>query len=141
MRFAGTQLTNFIDPTNFDAIGKAAIGGTGIQKRGLMSSEGYVDRTQLKADEMIQSAEFGGQALSAEGAAAGQSAMWSGLSSGIGSLAGGFAKMPKAGKTPGPAPIPTPGLNKGLDVGYGELSNPSYLQLSQTQGITPLYKW
>ena len=91
------QLTNFLDPTNFDAIGKASIGGTGLQERALMSSESYVDRAKLKADEMIQVAEFGGQALSAEGAAAGQSAMWSGLSSGIGSLAGGFAKRPGAG--------------------------------------------
>ena len=98
MRFAGTQLTNFLDPTNFDAIGKASIGGTGLQERALMASESYVDRAQLKADEMIQSAEFGAQATAAEGSAAGQSAMFSGLSSGIGSLAGGFAKMPGAGK-------------------------------------------
>ena len=123
MRFAGTQLTNFLDPTNFDAIGKASIGGTGLQERALMSAESYVDRAKLKADEMIQAAKFGGQALSAEGAAAGQSAMWSGLSSGIGSLAGGFAKKPgtnigtNRGITPFSQPHPS-GIGREALGGY-----------------------
>ena len=97
MRFAGTQLTNFIDPTNFDAIGKSFINGQSMQNQAVMKGEGLVDRTDIQALADIESAKFGASATRAQGSAAGQSAMFSGLSSGIGSLAGGFAKMPGAG--------------------------------------------
>jgi len=94
MRFAGTQLTNFIDPTNFDAIGKSSINGQSLQNRASMMSEAYVDRADIQALADIESAKFGASATRAQGEAQGQSSMWSGLSSGIGSLAGGIAKMP-----------------------------------------------
>ena len=90
MRFAGTQLTNFIDPTNFDAIGKSSINGQSVQNQALMQSEAYVDRADIQALADIESAKFGASATRAQGAAAGQSAMFSGLSSGISSLAGGI---------------------------------------------------
>jgi len=94
MRFAGTQLTNFIDPTNFDAIGKSSINGQSLQNRASMMSEAYVDRADIQALADIESAKFGASATRAQGQAQGQSAMWGGISSGISSLAGGVAKMP-----------------------------------------------
>jgi len=97
MRFAGTQLTNFIDPTNFDPIGKSFINGQSMQNQAVMKGEGLVDRTDIQAEAEIEAAKFGASATRAQGAAQGQAAMFSGLSSGIGSLAGGFAKMPGAG--------------------------------------------
>jgi hypothetical protein len=103
MRFAGTQLTNFIDPTNFDPIGKSFINGQSMQNQAVMKGEGLVDRTDIQAEAEIEAAKFGASATRAQGAAQGQASMFSGLSSGIGSLAGGFAKMPGAGGTPGPA--------------------------------------
>jgi len=135
MRFAGTQLTNFIDPTNFDPIGKSFINGQSMQNQAVMKGEGLVDRTDIQAEAEIEAAKFGASATRAQGAAQGQASMFSGLSSGIGSLAGGFGKRPGAGGTgtgTGNAPFAdTTGLNSGLNVGYGQLSNPSYLQLSQ----------
>jgi len=107
MRFAGTQLTNFIDPTNFDAIGKSSINGQSLQNRASMISEAYVDRADIKALADIESAKFGASATRAQGEAQGQASMWGGLSKGIGSLAVGFANMPGAGAAPKGQPIPT----------------------------------
>ena len=97
MRFAGTQLTNFIDPTNFDAIGKSSIMGNSLENRAAMQSEAYVDRADIKALADIEAAKFGASATRAQGAAQGQSSMFSGLASGVGSIAGGFANMGGAG--------------------------------------------
>jgi len=108
MRFAGSQLTNFLSGTNFDNIGKAGIVSRANENNASVISDSYVDRADIQADATVQSAKYGASATRAQGAAAGQSAMWGGISSGISSLAGGIAKMPGAGapKTPG-QPIPT----------------------------------
>ena len=113
MRFAGTQLTNFIDPTNFDAIGKSFINGQSVQNQAVMKGEGLVDRTGIQGLAHIKSAEFGASATRAQGDAAGQSALFSGLSSGIGSLAGGFAKRPgtNIGTNRGITPFSQPHLS------------------------------
>jgi hypothetical protein len=97
MRFAGTQLTNFIDPTNFDAIGKSSINGRSIENQASMQSEAYVDRAEIKALADIEAAKFGAEATRAQGSAQGQASMFSGLGSMASGLAGGFASMPGVG--------------------------------------------
>ena len=97
MRFAGSQLTNFLSGTNFDNIGKAGIISRANENNASVISDSYVDRADIQADATVQSAKYGASATRAQGAAAGQSAMWGGISSGISSLAGGIAKMPGAG--------------------------------------------
>ena len=97
MRFAGTQLTNFIDPTNFDAIGKSSIMGDSVMNQAAMQSEAYVDRADIKALADIEAAKFGASATRAQGAAQGQSSMFSGLGSMASGIAGGFANMGGAG--------------------------------------------
>jgi hypothetical protein len=132
MRFAGTQLTNFMDPTNFDAIGKASINGQSLQNRASMMSEAYVDRADIKALADIESAKFGASATRAQGEAQGQSSMWSGLSNGIGSLAGGIANMPTGGGNnyglPAAATAPTQtGVNHfSLDSMMADFQQPGF---------------
>ena len=138
MRFAGTQLTNFIDPTNFDAIGKSSINGRSIENQASMQSEAYVDRAKIKALADIEAAKFGAEATRAQGSAQGQASMFSGLGSMASGLAGGFASMGESGGSLAPF-ADTAGLNSGLNAGYEGLSNPSYLQLSQK--VSPTFSW
>jgi hypothetical protein len=105
MRFAGTQLTNFIDPTNFDAIGKSSINGRSIENQASMQSEAYVDRAEIKALADIEAAKFGAEATRAQGSAQGQASMFSGLGSMASGLAGGFGTL--MNKTPAIKPQPT----------------------------------
>ena len=105
MRFAGTQLTNFIDPTNFDAIGKSSIMGNSVMNQAAMKGEGLVDLTEIKSAAEIEAAKFGASATRAQGAAQGQASMFSGLGSMASGIAGGFGTL--GNKTPAPVPQPT----------------------------------
>ncbi len=91
MRFAGSQLSNFISGTNFDNIGKAGITSRANENNARRVSDAYVDMADINADATVQSAKYGASATRAQGAAAGQSAMFSGLGSMASGIAGGFA--------------------------------------------------
>ena len=104
MRFAGTQLGNFMDPTNFDNISISSLQGKGMERMYNAEAGFLVDKAGLDGESLIKQAEYGASATRAQGSAQGQAAMWGGISSGIGSLAGGFAS--KAGGTPKPTPVP-----------------------------------
>ena len=108
MRFAGTDLTNFMSGTNFDNIGKMAHEARAHENNAMTVGEGLITRSDIAADATVDAAKFGASATVAQGAAQGQASMFSGIASGIGSIAGGFAKKAGAGapKTPG-QPIPT----------------------------------
>ena len=130
MRFAATNLNNFMDPMNFGAIGKANIMGQGLEERANIQGKSYVDRAEIKGDEIIGVAQAGVPVIAADASAASQASVMNGITSGIQGLAGGIAKMPGIGGGGGTGAGGMTGLNSGLDVGYGELSNPSYLNLS-----------
>ena len=127
MRFAGSQLSNFIDPTNFDEISKSSMKGRATERMSVAKADGMVEQADIYGDATIQSAKYGASATRAQGAAAGQASMVSGIASGIGSLAGGFAN--KAAPKPAGQPIPTnmnpvnsPGSYlSGQDYSLGEL--------------------
>ncbi len=127
MRFAGSQLSNFIDPSNFDAISKTSMQGRSTERMYQAGAEATVEKADIDAEAMIKSAKYGASATRAQGSAAGQSAMMGGIASGIGSLAGGFINKP-APKPVG-QPIPTnmnpvdsPGSYlSGQDYSLGEL--------------------
>ncbi len=93
MRFAGSQLSNFISGTNFDNIGKAGITSRANENNARRVSDAYVDMADINADATVQSAKYGASATRAQGAAAGQSSMFSGLGSMASGIAGGFASM------------------------------------------------
>ena len=105
MRFAGSQLSNFIDPTNFDEISKTSMKGRATERMSVAKADGMVEQADIYGDATIQSAKYGASATRAQGSAAGQSAMMGGIASGIGSLAGGFIN--KATPKPAGQPIPT----------------------------------
>ena len=110
MRFAGSQLSNFISGTNFDNIGKAGITSRANENNARRVSDAYVDMADINADATVKAAKFGASATRAEGAAAGQSAMFSGLGSMASGIAGGFASRP----TPTvPKPTPTQAFDAG----------------------------
>ena len=91
MRFAGSQLSNFISGTNFDNIGKAGIISRANENNARMISDAYVDMADINADATVQSAKYGASATRAQGAADGQSSMFSGLGNMASGIAGGFA--------------------------------------------------
>ncbi len=103
MRFAGSQLSNFISGTNFDNIGKAGIQSRASDNNARMVSDAYVEQADINADATVKAAKFGASATRAEGAAAGQSSMFSGLGSMASGIAGGFASKassPSLGSNP-----------------------------------------
>jgi hypothetical protein len=104
MRFAGSQLSNFIDGTNFDNIGKAGITSRANENNARMVSDAYVEQADINADATVKAAKFGASATKAQGAAAGQSAMFSGLGSMASGIAGGFASRPEV-KAPQPTSL------------------------------------
>ena len=90
MRFAGTQLANYMDTMDYSAIGAESQKGRSLERRAVMQGEGMVANAGVQSLGKIQSAQFQADAIEAQGQAAGQSAMASGISSGISSLVGGF---------------------------------------------------
>ncbi len=110
MRFAGSQLSNFISGTNFDNIGKAGIISRANENNARTVSDAYVDMADINADATVQSAKYGADATRAQGAAAGQSSMFSGLGSMASGIAGGFASRPAA-------TVPTPTPMQAFDAG------------------------
>ena len=129
MRFAGSQISNFIDPSNFDEISKTSMKGRATERMSASKAAGIVDQADIYGDATIQSAKYGASATRAQGSAAGQSAMMGGIASGIGSIAGGFANKstPKPTGQPIPTnmnPVDSPGSYlSGQDYSLGELGS------------------
>ena len=126
MRFAGTQLSSFMDPSDFDGISKKAMQGRATERMYAAGADATVEKAGINADAMIQSTKYGASATRAQGSAQGQASMFSGIASGIGSLASGFANKAGAGETPG---IPTGNTGNtiyglGGGAGQGELLAP-----------------
>ena len=93
MRFAGSQLTNFIDGTNFDNIAKMGHQSRSHVNNASMESDALIDRADIQAEAEIEAAKYGAMATRAQGAAAGQSSMASGIGSMVSGIAGGFGNM------------------------------------------------
>ena len=94
MRFAGTQLSNFIgDTTDFTNIAGTAINGRSQERRAVMSGEADKAIASLNSKATILAAEHQAEAIKAGGMAQGQASMWSGIASGISGLAGGIGSM------------------------------------------------
>ena len=94
MRFAGTQLSNFIgDTTDFTNIAGNAINGRSQERRAVMSGEADKAIASLNSKATILAAEHNAEAIKAGGQAQGQASMWSGIASGISGLAGGLGSM------------------------------------------------
>lgn len=97
MRFAGIQLSNYLDPMNFDGISTASMEGRAKERMYDSQADYLVDKAGIDGDSLIKQAKYGASATRAQGSAAGSSAMFGGLASGVGSLAGGFANMGGSG--------------------------------------------
>ncbi len=93
MRFAGTQLSSYLDPGNFDNIAKSSMNARTTERNADMMSKAHVEQADIMGDAAVKSAKYGASATVAQGAAAGQSAMFKGLGSMASGIAGGFANM------------------------------------------------
>jgi len=115
MRFAGTQLSSFMDPSDFDGISKKAMQGRATERMYAAGADATVEKAGINADAMIQSTKYGASATRAQGSAQGQASMFSGIASGIGSLAMGYANK----KAPAPK-TGALGLGDGFNLGKGQ---------------------
>ena len=98
MRFAGTQLSNFIGDTNdYSAIAGTSQKGRSMHRRAAMEGEGMVANAGVQSLGKMRVSEFQADAIKAQGQAQGQASMFQGMASGISSLAGGLASMPTGG--------------------------------------------
>ena len=94
MRFAGTQLSNFMGGTmDYSQIAGTSAEGRSMERRATMKGEGMVANAGVQSLGKIASAEARADAIVAGGQAAGQSAMASGVGSMFKGLAGGISSM------------------------------------------------
>jgi len=94
MRFAGTQLSNFMgDTMDYSAIAGTSQKGRSMERRAVMEGEGLVANAGVQSLGKIQSAQFQADAIEAQGAAQGQQAMASGIGSMVSGLAGGIGGL------------------------------------------------
>ena len=91
MRFAGTQLANFMgDTTDFSMIGAESQKGRSLERRATMEGEGMVANYGLQSLGKTKSSQFQADSIVAQGQAQGQAAAAQGMASGISSLMSGF---------------------------------------------------
>lgn len=92
-RFAGTALTDYFNTPDFTAIGGTNMKGQSMQRNEATKAEGLVHGAGINSMAQVAQAGFQADAIEAEGAAAGQSAMASGIGSMVSGIAGGFGAM------------------------------------------------
>ena len=91
MRFAGTQLANFMgDTTDFSQIAGTSQKGRSMERRAVMKGEGVVANAGVQSLGKTKSAEFQADSIIAQGQAQGQASMASGIGSLVSGLAGGI---------------------------------------------------
>ena len=94
MRFAGTQLSNFMgDTTDFSQIAGTASNGRRLERQASMRGEAMVSNTGVQSLGKIKSAGFQADSIVAQGQAQGQAAIASGIGSMVSGLAGGISSM------------------------------------------------
>ena len=119
MRFAGTQLSNFMgDTMDYSAIAGTSQRGRSMERRATMEGEGLVANAGVQSLGKMRASEFQADAIKAQGQAQGQASMFQGMASGISSLAGGLASMPTGGGITSYDQIPSGGL-RGAAAGGG----------------------
>ena len=94
MRFAGTQLSNFMGGTmNYSQIAGTSAKGRSIERKATMQGEGLAANAGVKSLGAIASAEAKADAIVAGGQAQGQASMASGIGNMFSGLAGGIGSM------------------------------------------------
>ena len=92
MRFAGTQLSNFMgDTTDFSQIAGASQRGRSMERRAVMQGEGMVGNAGVQSLGKMKSAEAQASAIEAGGQAQAQASMASGIGSMFSGLASGIS--------------------------------------------------
>ena len=98
MRFAGTQLSNFMgDTMDYSAIAGTSQKGRSMERRAAMEGEGVVANAGVQSLGKMKASEFQADAIKAGGQAQGQAAMASGIGSMVSGLAGGISSMGSSG--------------------------------------------
>ena len=94
MRFAGTQLSNFMGGTmDYSQIAGTSAKGRSIERKATMQGEGLAANAGVKSLGAIASAEAKADAIVAGGQAQGQASMASGIGNMFSGLAGGIGSM------------------------------------------------
>jgi len=96
-RFAGTALTDYFNTPDFTTVGKTNMQGQSLQRNSATKAEGLVHGAGINSMAQVAQAGFQADAIKAEGAAAGQSAMASGIGSMVSGIAGGFGSWGSSG--------------------------------------------
>lgn len=110
MRYAGTNLSNFLSLDNLDSLSHAGAKSRSTENQASMISDAHVAKADIFGDAQIEAAKYGASATRAQGAAAGQSSMFSGLGSMASGIAGGIASRPSP-------TVPKPTALESFDAG------------------------
>ena len=120
----------FADSPQYGVISDKLMQSKSQQRQAATQAESFVERSGLDSMERIRTAEAQARATAAGAAGDASATQSQGMAKMFGSIAGGIGGMDFGGPAPAPTPAP-PKIGSSLNVGYGDLSNPSYLQMSQ----------
>ena len=119
MRFAGTQLANYIGTMDYSGMGAESQKGRSMERRATMEGEGMVANAGVQSLGKVQSAEFQADAIEAQGQAQAQASRASGMASMVSGLAGGIGGMFGGGGGGGGGGYVTPGgISTGMDASH-----------------------
>ena len=90
MRFAGTNLNEYMSTPDFTGLGRTMMEGASLGRRAVNAAEGDVALAGINSQAKIKSAGYEAEAIKAGGQARGQAGMASGLGSMFSGIAGGF---------------------------------------------------
>ena len=94
MRFAGSQLTNFMgDTMDYSRISGASMDGRSMERKAVMGAEAQVANAGIQSMGAVQSAGYRADAIRAGGQAQGQASMASGIGSMFSGLASGISSL------------------------------------------------
>lgn len=116
----------FADSPQYGVISDKLMQSKSQQRQAATQAESFVERAGLDSMARIRTAEAQARATIAGAAGDASATRSQGMGSMFGSIAGGIGSMDFGGP---PAPAPS-NIGSSLNVGYGDLSNPSYLQMS-----------
>ena len=93
MRFAGTELGQYMSTPDFTGLGRTMMEGQSMKRQAVNMAEGEVAMAGINSVAKVKSAGFEADAIKAGGAAQGQAAMASGIGSLFSGLAGGISSL------------------------------------------------
>ena len=126
MRFAGTELGQYMSTPDFTGLGRTMMEGQSMKRQAVNMAEGEVAMAGINSMAKVKSAGYEADAIKAGGQARGQAAMASGIGNLFGGLAGGLGSMGGGGGGGAPVGVSRYSLGHGIPGSVAPGTNSQY---------------